>query len=136
MQRGEATLVQVLSMSTVSAAIGALLLIVPVLRWRQVVTCYERGLSWKRLIGEKTVRRDEVQDVVFIAHRGRYGNYDEVEIRTASGTLAITGIADAQQLVNHLRAWLGAAAPPRASGPQGGGWTPPPGSGGGWTPPT
>jgi len=56
MLAGEATISQVLGITAVTLVIGVLLLIVPVLRWRQRVICYEHGLVWHRLYGDKTMR--------------------------------------------------------------------------------
>jgi hypothetical protein len=104
-----------------------------------VVTCHENGLVWTRLIGTKTIGRGAVKSATLIGHRGRYGNYDEVEIRTSDGTVSIKGIAEAQQLANHLHAWLSSGPASHARGPEtpspsGSGWSPP--ESGGWIPPT
>ncbi|MGE0792303.1 MAG: hypothetical protein AB7S26_41905 [Sandaracinaceae bacterium] len=157
---GTGTLLEAVALTLVCFVIGALILLSPILRWRQHVTLYENGLVWRRLTGEKTIARSDVKRVQRTIHRSRYGSYDEVEIETPSGWVSIKGIDGSEQIANTVSAWLrgGSApatgwAPPSSGGapPASGGWTPPgqggappasggsgwtpPASGGGWTPP-
>ncbi len=110
---------------------GALILLAPALRLAQSVDVFERGLVHRRPWGERTVRSDEASSVQHTLHRGRGGSYDEVEIALRDGsTLALTGLANSEQLVAFVRAWT--AGPPPAA--RAGGYSPP--EAGGWTPPT
>lgn len=137
-QSGALTIGDVLTTTALAGGLGTVILIVPVLRWRQTATCYEGGIVWKRLIGTKTIPRAHLVGVQLIFHRGRSGNFDEVDLKTKDGYVSIKGIAEAELLANHIRAWLAqsasaeAGAPPPAS--PAGGWTPP-GQAGGWQPP-
>lgn len=133
---GAATVTEVLSLVFFSALFGGLLLIVPVLRWRQKVVVHQNGIVWQRLLGERRIARGEVRGVQVISHRSRYGSHDEVLLLTADREVSISGVAHATQLANHARAWLASRDQPA---PSGGGWTPPqqPSQpwGGGWAPP-
>ena len=50
---------------TALAAAGAVsvLLIVPVLRWRQAAVCHTGGIAWSHLLGDKTIRREDLTGV-------------------------------------------------------------------------
>ena len=113
----------------IALLIAPLLLIVPILRWRQTVEVFERGLVHQRLLGTAIIRREEVRSVQWIRHTSRQGSHDEVDIALASGrSHSMVGIDAPEQLCNFVRAWTQA---PVAQAPVG--WQPPPQ--GGWQPP-
>lgn len=158
--RGEESVGGACGMAAVGL-LGPLLLISPVLRWRQTVEMFEHGMVWTRLYGAVTVRREEVSGVEHIYHSGRSSTYHELVVHLRDGgQLVITGINEADQIASFLRSWshggvaggFANGAPIASSGwqpPQPGGWTPPAqqqqqqqgtwqppsGSPGGWKPP-
>lgn len=130
-----------LTMAAICLVIGLLLLLPAIMRLKQVVDVFERGLVWQRLLGTRTINAAEVKSVKHILHTGKNGQYDEVELELKDGkSYSINGIKEATQLVAYIRAWgnAPAAAPAGAAGwappGQAAGWTPPPAPGG-WRPP-
>ena len=129
-----------LPVGAAALAVGLVLLIVPMSRWRQSVEVFEGGLVWTRLYGVVRAQREQVQSARLIRHRNRNGSHDEVEIDLAGGkSLSIVGVEGSDQLCNFLRAWSAGSVPGpvaersvgsvRARDP-GAGWSP-----GGWKPP-
>ncbi|MEO6599622.1 MAG: hypothetical protein ABIQ16_07095 [Polyangiaceae bacterium] len=128
-----------LGLAAICLVIGLLVLLPAVMRHKQVVEVFERGLVWYRLLGTRTINAANVKSVKHILHTGRNGNYDEVELVLTDGkSYSINGIKEAAQFVAYLRAWssapagapfVAAVAPGQAAG-----WAPPPVSGG-WRPP-
>jgi hypothetical protein len=119
-----------LGMAGICLVLGALLLLPALMRLKQVVEVFERGLVWQRLLGTKTINSADVQSVKHIQHTGRNGNYEEIELELKDGTsYSINGIKEADQLVAYIRAWgRAAAAPvgaPAYAAPAAGGWRPP-----------
>jgi hypothetical protein len=111
--------------------IGALLLLPGLMRFKQNVVVFERGLIWNRLLGPKTVTADQLQGTKLIRHTGRNGVYDEVELLLkGGGSYSINGVKDAEQLIAYIRAW---SNPMPVAAPAAGGWAPP--AAGGWRPP-
>jgi len=127
-----------LSMAGICLVVGVLLLLPALMRLKQVVDVFERGMLLHRLLGTKTINAADVQSVKHIHHTGRNGNYEEVELELKGGTsYSINGIKEADQLVAYIRAWGRGGAPAAAPGhaaPAAGGWTPP-AQAGGWRPP-
>jgi hypothetical protein len=126
---GGASWVEVASMGLVSFAIAALLLIVPVLRWRQRLEIFEGGLVWTRLFGTRVVPRAEIAGAELIGHRSRLGHHVEVVVRLAGGgSLSISGLERPEEAANLALAISRRDATPTASaaaGPAPGGWRPP-----------
>ena len=123
-----------LSMAAMSAGVGVLLLILPVLRWRQQLEVFENGFVWTRLLGSVQVPRSNVRGAQLTRHLTRMGAHSELVVELADArSLSITGLDRAEQLRNMLAAFAGSAAP-AVSAAAPGGWSPP--SHGGWTPPT
>jgi hypothetical protein len=123
---------QVLAMAGIAMVVGVLVLILPVLRWRQQVDLYEGGFVWTSLTGVKVVTREQVRGVQLTRHRSRMGTRTVVLVTLADGRkLSITGVEQAEQFANIVgnfgRPLPVAAAPAPA-------WTAP-GAGGGWRPP-
>jgi hypothetical protein len=119
-----------LSMAGICLVVGVLLLLPALMRMKQVVEVFERGLVWQRLLGTKAINAADVQSVKHIQHTGRNGNYEEIELALKDGSsYSINGIKEADQLVAYIRAWGRAAAPPAAApayaAPAVGGWRPP-----------
>jgi hypothetical protein len=119
-----------LSMAGICLVVGVLLLLPALMRLKQVVDVFERGLVWQRLLGTKTINSADVRSVKHIQHTGRNGNYEEIELELKDGSsYSINGIKEAGQLVAYIRAWGRAAAAPVAApayaAPAGGGWRPP-----------
>jgi hypothetical protein len=114
-----------LGMAAASFAGGALLLLSPVLRWRQQVELFEGGFVWSRLTGQVAVRRSDVQRTEIITHHSRMGTHDEVIVHLAGGReLSMSGLSHAEQLANMLSASARPmSVPARAATP--GGWRPP-----------
>ena len=126
-----------LAMAGICLVVGALLL-PALMRLRQVVDVFERGMVLRRLLGTKTINAVDVQSVKHIHHSSRNGSYEEVELELKNGTShSINGIKQADQLVAYIRAWGRAGAPAAALGhaAPAGGWTPPV-QAGGWRPPS
>ena len=112
--------------------IGALMLLPALMRWKQRVEVFERGLLWHRLLGTKVLAAADVQASKLIRHTGRSGQYDEIELELRNGgSHSINGLKEADQLIAFVRAWSN--APPAAMAPAAGGWAPP--AAGGWRPP-
>jgi len=121
-----------LPLASAALVIGALMLLPALMRWKQSVEVFERGLVWHRLLGTKTVIAAEVQGSRLIRHTGRNGQYDEVELQFSNGgSCSINGLKEAEQLIAYVRAWSGPA--PAVVAPAAGGWAPP--VAGGWRPP-
>jgi hypothetical protein len=130
-----------LGMAAICLVIGLLLLLPGLVRHKQVVDVFERGLVWQRLFGTRTINAADVKSVKHILHTGKNGNYDEVELTLNDGkSYSINGIKAAEQLGAYIRAWgrAPAAAPAASAGwaapGQAAGWAPPPAPGG-WRPP-
>lgn len=123
-----------LAMAAICLVVGALLLLPALMRLKQVVDVFERGMLVRRLLGTKTINAADVQSVKQIHHHGRNGSYQEVELGLKDGTShSINGIKEADQLVAYIRAWGRAGAPAQVA-PAISGWTPP-AQAGGWRPP-
>jgi hypothetical protein len=118
-----------LAMAGGAAVLGLLLLMVPIMRWRQRVEVFEHGLVWERLLGRVAVARAEVQKVGVTRHHSRMGTHSEVSIDLADGRqLSIVGVDGAEQLGNMLAAFAAAPAVVPAAAVGGyaaGGWRPP-----------
>jgi hypothetical protein len=107
--------------------IGALVLIAPVLRWRQRVELFESGFVWQRLLGQRVVQRDNVRSAQLIQHTSRSGTHMEVVVHLADGSeLSMSGLSHSEQLANMLRAYAQPSGQPGGStGVAASGWTPP-----------
>ncbi len=80
--------------------------VVPLLRWRQSVEIFERGLVWSRLHGALRVTAEQVQDVSWLKHQSKGGSHDEVKLELTNGKrYSIIGVRKPEQLVNFLRSW-------------------------------
>lgn len=126
-----------LPMAAMCLVVGALLLLPALMRLRQVVDVFERGLVLRRLLGTKIINAVDVKSVKHVHHSSRNGSYEEVELDLQDGSsYSINGIKQADQLVAYIRAWGRAGAPAPALGHAApvGGWTPPV-QAGGWRPP-
>jgi hypothetical protein len=124
-------------MALLAFGLAALFLVAPVLRWRQTVELFERGLVWKRLRGVVPIAYNDVADIRRTSHIGRDSRYDEVEIVLRNGqTHSIEGIESAEKLCDFLTSLVRPPAqigspPPGARGvARPGAWTP-----GSWKPP-
>jgi len=114
-----------LGLAAASFVGAALVLISPVLRWRQQVELFEGGFVWSRLTGQVAVRRSDVQRTQLITHRSRAGTHDEVVVHLAGGReLSMSGLSHADQLANLLAAFARPVAAP-AMPATAGGWRPP-----------
>jgi len=115
--------------AALGTGIGALLLALPVYRWRQQLEVFENGFVWSRIGGRTLVTRAEVSGTELLAHRSRTGQHVELVVHLAGGrALSIAGLEGAEQ----ARAFIDrrpAAAPPAGAAP---GWEPP---AAGWRPP-
>jgi hypothetical protein len=91
--------------------------VVPLMRWRQTVEIFERGLVWSRLHGAVRVAAEQVQDVSWLKHKAKLSSHDEVKLALTNGKrYSIVGVGECEQLVNFLRSWarLRSAAPAEA----------------------
>ena len=116
-------------------AIGGVLLVVPLMRWRQQVEVFEHGFLWTKLLGKVQGLRADIRGVKWISHISKRGQHDEVEVTMANGKrYSMTGIEHSEQLCNLLRATASAASPVASAsagpGVPGQAWTP-----GAWKPP-
>lgn len=109
----------------VIALLGPAILALPVLRWRQRVRLFERGLIHRSLFGTTLIRAEEVSGVEHTIYRRRFSSVSEVVIRRA-GTRGhfITGIEDGERLAQVIRAWTRPPAP-AVHALASGGWVPP-----------
>jgi hypothetical protein len=106
------------------ALAGVLFLVVPVLRWRQSVEVFERGIVWRRWPRTITLAGEEVRAVRLIHHRRRAGSYSEVVVQRADGSrLSMAGVERPEQLANLIAAFAQPAAVSAA--PAIGAWVPP-----------
>jgi hypothetical protein len=114
-----------LGLAAAGFIIGALVLIGPVLRWRQQVELFERGFVWTRLLGTHRVRREDIRHTDLITHHGRAASYVEVIVHLTSGReLSMEGLDHAEQLANMLSAYSRPMIQP-AQAAATRGWTPP-----------
>ena len=121
-----------LPMAAAALVIGGLMLLPALMRWKQSVDVFERGLVWKRLFGTRTVTAGDLQNSKLIRHTGRSGQYDELELELKNGgSYSINGIKEAEQVIAFVRAWSNPT--PAVAAPAVGGWAPP--AAGGWRPP-
>ena len=112
-------------MAGAAFAIGLLVLIAPVLRWRQQVELFEHGFVWRRLTGTRRVPKVEVRHTELITHRSRSGSYTEVVVHLSSGReLSMEGLDHSEQLANLLSAYGHPMSQP-AQAATTSGWTPP-----------
>ncbi|MGC4087978.1 MAG: hypothetical protein QM756_08785 [Polyangiaceae bacterium] len=115
----------------IALVIGLVVLIVPLMRWRQQVELFEHGFVWKKLLGTDTVARDQVRNLKSTRHITRMGTYVEVEVTLTSGReLSISGVEEPEQLANIIGSYARPLAQPAAAAP---GWAPPAATG--WRPP-
>jgi len=122
---GPSSPMEALILAAGSFVFGALLLIVPVLRWRQQVELFEGGFVWSRLISKVTVARSEVQGTELITHHSRSGTHVEVVVHLADGReLSMSGLSGADQLANMLTAYARPLIQPAMAATPGG-WRPP-----------
>ena len=122
-----------LPMATAALVIGVLMLLPALMRTKQRVEVFERGLLWHRLLGTKTLAAGDIQASKLIRHSGRSGQYDEIELELKDGgSYSINGLKEAEQLISYVRSWSNPS--PAAVAPSPGGWAPPAGAGG-WRPP-
>jgi hypothetical protein len=99
---------QQLLTGAIALGVGVVLLIMPVLRWKQTVEVFERGFVWTRLYGVVQVAREEIRNATMITHRSKQGTRVEVKVELANGKgYSIVGVEQPEQLTNLLR-----AAPP------------------------
>lgn len=122
--------------SLAALGVGVVLLIVPILRWRQMVEVFEHGFVWTRLLGVVRVARPEIRDATLIRHRSRQGTREEVKVELVSGkAYSIVGVEQADQLVNLLRARAPNPASEQRPGSSAPGSPAPGWSPGAWKPP-
>lgn len=114
-----------LGLAAACFAAGALLLIVPVLRWRQQVELFEGGFVWRRLLGTLAVPKHQVQGTELVTHHSRSGTHVELIVHLADGReLSMSGLSQADQLANMITAYARPVfQPAMAAAP--GGWRPP-----------
>ena len=94
--------------------LGLAFLVVPLLRWRQRVEIFERGMVWSRVQGAVQVAAEQVQDVSWLEHKTKGGSQNEVKLELTNGKrYSIVDVGEPEQLVNFLRSWakLRAGAP-------------------------
>lgn len=114
-----------LGMAAACFVCGALVLIVPVLRWRQQVELFEGGFIWQRLTGNLVVPKHEVQRTELITHHSRSGTHVEVIVHLASGReLSMSGLSQPDQLANLITAYARPTLQPALPAAPGG-WRPP-----------
>ncbi|HTQ02535.1 MAG TPA: hypothetical protein VMI54_01720 [Polyangiaceae bacterium] len=110
--------------------LGLLVLIVPVLRWRQQVELFENGFVWTGLTGTRSIGRDQVRGVELIRHRSKMGVRTEIKVTLTDGRrLSVSGVDQPEQLANVIgtfgRPAPAAVAPTPGWSAPAGGWRPP-----------
>lgn len=118
----------------IALGVSPLLLIWPVMQWRQSLEIFEGGIYWQRLIlADQKVPAAQLRAVSHVTHRSRSGTSIELVIALADGSeLSITGLDRADQAANLIAQLARGGGPAAPAGPAGA-WTPPPQ--GGWQPP-
>lgn len=118
--------VETLVMGLISLVACPLLLIVPVMRWRQTLEIFEGGVVWTRLLGAQSWPRAQLRAVRHITHHSRQGTSYEVEVTLADGTVhGVVGIEQSDQAANLIHQVLQGPAPAAAAAPASTGWRPP-----------
>jgi len=120
----------------IALGISPLLLIWPVLQWRQVLEIFEGGIHWQRLVlADQRIPAANLRAVTHVTHRSRSGTSIELVVTLADGSeLSISGLDRADQAANLIaQLTRGGAAPPTGPAGPAGGWSPP--AAGGWQPP-
>jgi len=85
---------------------GLAFMVVPLVRWRQTIEIFERGLVWSRLHRAVRVAAEQVQEVSWLKHQTKRGAHDEVKLELTNGKrYSIVGVGNPEQLVNFLRSW-------------------------------
>lgn len=118
--------VETLVMGLISLVACPLLLVVPVMRWRQALEIFEGGVVWTRLIGVTTWPRTQLRAVRHVTHRSRQGSSVEVEVTLADGTVhGVVGLEQSDQAANLIHQIIQGPAPMASAAPASTGWRPP-----------
>ncbi len=115
-------------METVGALVfGVAFLVVPLFRWRQTLTVYERGLIHEGILGTTRVPASDVRSVKLIHHGSRGGSHTQLQIWRADGTdVSFSGLKDAEQAAAFIHNWTRADSAAHSSAPAPStGWQPP-----------
>jgi len=88
--------------------IGAGLLAVPVLRWKQTLELDEAGLTLTKLTGVTKIPREQLKKVTLVRHHGRMGSYESLELALDDGReIEIAGLERAEEAANLVHAMIG-----------------------------
>jgi hypothetical protein len=110
----------------VASAVALAVLVLPVLRWKQRVDVYERGLVWTRLLGPVTIGAKEVVDTTLTRNIGRMGETLELEIELANGkTHTLVGLEGTDQIRSFVVAWTARPEPAEVTATARSAWAPP-----------
>ncbi len=98
----------VIGMGLVTVLIGAAVLVLPVLRWKQTFELDESGITVTKLTGVVKVPREQLKKVTLVHHRGRMGTYDALELALTDGReIEIAGIERAEEAANLVHGLIG-----------------------------
>lgn len=100
-----------LAMAAIAGLIGVATLAVAVLRWRQTVTVYERGLVHQKLLGTVELAFADVRGLELVRTRSRSGTTEELHVALRSGgEITIGSVTNIEQLAGMIRNAPSAAA--------------------------
>lgn len=101
----------VIGMGFVTVLIGAGVLVLPVLRWKQTLDIDEGGLTLTKLTGVVKVPREQLKQVTLVHHRSRMGTWDALELVLADGReVEVSGIERAEEAANLVHSLIGGRA--------------------------
>ncbi|UJR87313.1 MULTISPECIES: hypothetical protein [Sandaracinus] len=88
-----------IGMGVVAGAIGAAILLVAVMRWRQHVVVYERGLVYAKLLGQQQVAFADVTRVELVREHSKMGTDETIHIALRDGReVSIGSVTNIDQL--------------------------------------
>lgn len=92
------------AMGVVCGLIGAPMLLVAVMRWRQSVDVFERGLVHRKLLGPVEIAFAEVRGLELVHTRSKMGTTSDLHVKLQSGSeVTIGSVSDIEQLASMIR---------------------------------
>jgi hypothetical protein len=93
-----------IAMGVVAGLIGAAILAVAVMRWRQSVDVFERGLVHTKLLGNVEVAFADVGGIELVRRHSRMGTTETLYLKMRSGgEVSIGSVTDIEQLASMVR---------------------------------
>lgn len=92
-----------LATAAIAGAIGAVVLAVAAMRWRQTVTVYERGLVHTKLLGTTELAFADVRGVELVRTHSRSGTTEELHVALRDGSeITIGHVTSIEQLAGMI----------------------------------